>query len=406
MSLQTAQRPDAPDLAPEPRTVTINFGPQHPATHGTLRLVMDLDGETIVRCRPEIGFLHTGFEKLGETLNYNKFVTLSDRMNYLSPLANNIGFVNAVERMLGIQVTPRCAYFRVILAELSRIADHILCVGLAAMDVGAFTAMLYGFREREKLYDIFEYATGARLTTSFTRVGGMARDVPPGFDRMVQAFLEGLPRTLEDTERLLDKNRIWHQRTRGIGLLSREEAIHFGVTGPVLRASGVPWDLRRARPYLVYPDLDFDVITDDAGDCEARYRVRMKEIRQSMRIVKQAMARLPAGEMNVPDFRFTLPKKETVYKNMEALIYHFKIIMDGHGIRPAPGEIYDATESPNGELGFYIVADGTDKPWRVRVRPPSFVNYTPFPQMVVGQTLSDAVAVLGSLNVIAGELDR
>ncbi len=388
------------------KTLTINFGPQHPATHGTLRLVMELDGETIVGCRPEIGFLHTGFEKLGETLNYNKFVTLSDRMNYMSPLANNIGYVLAVEKFLGVHVTPRCSYYRVILAELSRIADHLVCVGLAAMDVGAFTAMLYAFREREKLYDIFEHATGARLTTSATRVGGMGRDVPPDFDRLVAAFLEGLPRTLDDVQGLLDKNRIWHQRTRGIGILSRADAVRFGVTGPLLRASGVAWDLRRARPYLCYPDLDFDIPTDDACDVEARYRVRLAEIKESARIVRQAMARLPAGPMNVSDPKIFLPPKDVVYKNMEALIYHFKLIMDGHGLRPPAGQIYDATESPNGELGFYLVSDGTEKPWRLRVRPPSFINYTAFPQMVAGQTISDAVAILGSLNIIAGELDR
>lgn len=367
---------------------------------------MELDGETIVACRPEIGFLHTGFEKLGETLNYNKFVTLSDRMNYMSPLANNIGYVLTVEKALGIRITPRCSYYRVILAELSRIADHMVCVGLAAMDVGAFTAMLYAFREREKLYDIFEHATGARLTTSGTRVGGMGRDVPEGFDRLVAAFLEGVPKTLDDIQGLLDKNRIWHQRTRGVGKLSAKDAAHFGVTGPVLRASGVAWDLRRARPYLCYPDLEFDVVTDSACDVEARYRVRLGEIRQSLRIVRQAMARLPAGPMNIEDPRIFLPKKEVVYRNMEALIYHFKLIMDGHGLRPPVGQVYDATETANGELGFYIVSDGTEKPWRLRVRPPSFINYTPFPKMVVGQTISDAVAILGSLNIIAGELDR
>ncbi len=398
--------PAAPDKAPKPKTLTLNFGPQHPATHGTLRLVLDIEGETIVRCRPEIGFLHTGFEKLGETLNYNKFVTLSDRMNYLSPLANNIGYVLAVEKFLGVQITPRCTYFRVILAELSRIADHALSVGLAAMDVGAFTAMLYAFRDREKLYDVFEYTTGARLTTSFTRVGGMARDVPQGFDTLVTTFLEGLTKTLDDVQGLLDKNRIWHQRTRGVGKLSREDAVAYGVTGPLLRASGMKWDLRRARPYLCYPDLEFDIPTDTACDTEARYRVRLAEIRESAKIVRQAMARLPAGEMNVQDPKIFLPKKEVVYKNMEALIYHFKLIMEGHGLRPPVGQIYEATESPNGELGFHLVSDGTDKPWRLRVRPPSFINYTAFPKMVEGQTISDAVATLGSLNIIAGELDR
>ena len=386
--------------------VILNFGPQHPATHGTLRLVLHLDGETIVKAEPEIGFLHTGFEKLGEHMTWQQYVTVTDRMNYLSPIANNIAWSLSVEKLLDLSVTKRCAAYRVILAEQSRIADHILSVGLEAMDLGAFSVFLYAFKEREKFYDLWEMASGARFTPSITRIGGMMREIPDGFCQATGRVLDDVEGTLSEIEGLLDRNRIWQKRTVGVGAVSPEDALSYGLTGPLLRASGVSYDVRRAFPYLNYDDYDFEVPVQSEGDVFARYRQRMAEMRESMGIIRQAMAALPGGEMNVNDPRVTLPRKEDVYTKMESLIAHFKLIMEGHGIRPPAGEAYVPTESPNGELGFFVVSDGTDKPFRVRVRPPSFVNYSAISRMLEGRLLADAVSILGSLNVIAGELDR
>jgi NADH dehydrogenase I D subunit len=394
-------------------TIAMNIGPQHPATHGTLRLKVELDGEVIVRCEPEIGFLHTGFEKLGEYRNYNQFVVISDRMNYLSPLNNNIGFAVACEELFRVQVPPRGQYLRVIMAELSRLADHVISIGLQGMDLGAFSVMLWTFIEREKLYDIFEAVTGARLTTSWTRVGGVFRDAPPDFPVMVRSFLAKFPAVLDECEHMLSRNRIFMDRCIGVGALTKEEAISCGVTGPMLRACGVPYDVRKARPYLCYDQLDFEIPTRPEGDVYARYLVRLAEMRQAIRIINQALDKLPGGGENkekLPvsslDHKVTLPPKDMVYNDMESLIHHFKITMPGHGVIPPKGEVYSCTEVPNGELGFYIVSDGTGLPYRVRVRPPSFYNYATFPQQVAGRMISDAVAVLASLNVIAGELDR
>jgi NADH dehydrogenase I D subunit len=388
------------------RRMVMNFGPQHPATHGTLRMVLELDGETIVKCTPDIGYLHTGFEKLGENMSFNQFVTVTDRMNYLSPLNNNIGFVTAVEEMLGLELPPRGKVIRVIMAELSRIADHILCCGLQAMDLGAFSVMLWCFRERERLYDIFETVTGGRLTTSYTRVGGLSRDLPDTVVPQIRDVCETVLATLDEVEKMLYGNRIFLERSKGIGILSAEEAIAWSWTGPILRACGVNWDLRRARPYLDYPTYDWEVVTRTEGDSFARFQVRMDEMRQSVRIVRQALDRLRPGPFCADDMKVALPDKASVYARMESLIHHFKIIMTGHGFAPAPGEYYGCTESPNGELGFYIVDTGEVRPWRVRVRPPSFINYTALPRLIEGRLLSDMVSVLSSLNVIAGELDR
>ena len=388
------------------QTLHLNLGPQHPACHGTLRLKVELDGEVIVKCDPEIGFLHTGFEKLGEYRSYNQFVVVTDRMNYLSPLNNNIGFSVACEELFGIQVPPRGQYLRVIMAELSRLADHVLCVGLQGMDLGAFSAMLWTFIEREKLYDIFEAVTGARLTTSWTRVGGVFRDVPADFPALVREFLDRFPPLLAEIETMLSSNRIFKDRTVGVGALSAEQAVAWGLTGPLLRASGVPYDVRRARPYLVYPELDFDIPVRYEGDAYARYLVRMEEMRQSVRIVRQALEKLPEGPVNVADHKVILPPKEKVYQDMESLIHHFEIVMQGHGLKPPVGEVYSCTESPNGELGFYLVSDGSGMPYRVRVRPPSLYAHQTLPAQVRGRMISDAVAALSSLNVIAGELDR
>ncbi len=391
-------------VAGEP--MTLNFGPQHPATHGTLRIVLELDGETITKVTSHIGYLHTGFEKLGEHLDYNQFIVVTDRMNYLSPLSNNFGYVLAVEKLMGIRVPKRCEYIRVILAELSRIADHLVWLGMGALDLGAFTIMLYGFREREKLYNIFEKMTGARLTTSYTRVGGVLRDVYKGFEEDVRRFIHQLPKTLKEVHTLLTRNRIWMDRTKDVGVMSAEDAIDYGFTGPCLRASGVEWDLRKVEPYSSYEDFDFDVPVGGNGDVYDRYLVRMEEMAQSCRIVQQALDNFPDGPVNVDDYKIVLPPKKDAYGNIEGLIHHFKIIMDGHGIQPPAGEVYCATESPNGELGFYIVSDGSGTAYRIRIRPPSFLHFQAVPHMVEGGMVSDLVAVLGSLNIIAGELDR
>ena len=384
----------------------LNFGPQHPATHGTLRLVLELDGETVVKATPHLGYLHTGFEKLGEHLDYNQYIVVTDRMNYLSPLSNNFGYVLAVEKLLGLEIPKRGQYVRVLMAELSRLADHLLWLGMGALDLGAFTAFLYGFKEREKLYSIFEKTTGARLTTSYTRVGGVLRDLYDGFEEDVNAFLSAFPKTLKEVHTLLTRNRIWMDRTKEVGVISSEDATSYGLTGPCLRASGVGHDLRKAEPYSSYEDFDFDVPVGDNGDVYDRYLVRMEEMVQSCHIIRQAMANLPEGSVNVPDNKIILPEKKDAYGHIEGLIHHFKIIMDGHGVQPPRGEIYSATESPNGELGFYIVSDGSGTAYRIRIRPPSLLQYQVVPHMVEGGMVSDIVAVLGSMNIIAGELDR
>lgn len=396
--------PDSDRVAGE--QMVLNFGPQHPATHGTLRIVLELDGETVLKATPHLGYLHTGFEKLGEHLDYNQFIVVTDRMNYLSPLSNNFGYVLAVEKLLGIQVPKRCEYIRVLMAELSRIADHLLWLGTAALDLGAFTVFLYSFREREKLYSIFEKTTGQRLTTSYTRVGGVLRDLYDGFEEDVQKFISEFPKALRETHTLLTRNRIWMDRTKEVGAISAEEAIGYGLTGPCLRATGIEHDLRKAEPYSSYDEFKFDVPVASHGDAYDRYLVRMEEMIQSCGIIQQALNNLPDGPVNVVDNKISLPEKEDAYGHIEGLIHHFKIIMDGHGVQPPVGETYCATESPNGELGFYIVSDGSGTAYRLRIRPPSFFHFQALPHMLEGGMVSDTVAVLGSLNVIAGELDR
>jgi NADH dehydrogenase I D subunit len=391
------------------KRMIVNFGPQHPATHGTLRAIMELEGEIIRSMDLEIGYLHSGFEKISEYRTYNQTVTVSDRMNYLSPLCNNVGLSCAIEKMMGITVTPRCAAIRIVLYELSRVADHILSVGLQAMDLGAFSVMLWAFIEREKLYDIFEAVTGARLTTSYTRVGGVMRDVPADFIPMVKAFIDAGRKTTREMEGMLNTNRIFVDRCKGVNWISKEDAISYGLTGPMLRACGVPHDLRRLQPYLGYEKLKFDVITEPGGDVWARYRVRVREIYESLDIIEQVLADFPEGPVNVDMPEVIIPTKTALNNpggGMEGLIYHFKNYMFGHGLKPASGEVYMGTEAPNGELGYYLVSDGTQKPWRWRVRGPSFYNYQAFPQMCLGQSLSDVVSGLSSLNIIAGELDR
>ncbi|MBL9122057.1 MAG: NADH dehydrogenase (quinone) subunit D [Planctomycetaceae bacterium] len=386
---------------------TLNFGPQHPATHTTLRLVLKLEGERVVDAIPDIGYLHSGFEKLGEHLDFNQYVTVTDRMNYISPMANNVAWHCAVEKLLGLELTPRCQYLRVIIAELARISDHLLCNGAVGLDVGAFTFFLYAFNQREKLYDIFEVLCGARFTNSYTRVGGALHDATPLFVEKVRAFLKSFPKTLDDMERLLNRNRIFVDRTKGVGVLSRDQATNLSCTGPIARASGVTRDLRKDEPYLAYADFDFNVCCATAGDCFARYLVRMAEMRESLKIVAQAIENLPAGPVNVGiDQRTALPNKKQVYSTIEGLISHFELVMSNRGFEVPAEEVYSAIESPNGELGFYIVGDGSDRAYRARCRPPSYIHFAVFPGLIRGHTLSDIVAVLGSLNIIAAELDR
>ena len=386
---------------------TLNFGPQHPATHTTLRIVLKLDGERVVDAIPDIGYLHSGFEKIGEHLDYNQYVTVTDRMNYISPMANNVAWHCAVEKLLGLELTPRCKYLRVIVAELARISDHLLCNGAVGLDVGAFTFFLYAFNQREALYDIFEVLCGARFTNSYTRVGGALHDATPLFVEKVRAFIRAFPKTLDDMERLLNRNRIFIDRTKGVGLLSKAEANNLSCTGPIARASGVTRDLRKDEPYLAYSDFDFNVCCATAGDCFARYLVRMAEMRESLKIVEQAIENLPSGPVNVGiDQRTALPNKKQVYSTIEGLISHFELKMSNRGFEVPVEESYSAIESPNGELGFYIVGDGSDRAYRARCRPPSYIHFSVFPRLIRGHTLSDIVAVLGSLNIIAAELDR
>ncbi len=398
---------------------TLNFGPQHPATHTTLRIVLELDGERIVRAVPHIGYLHSGFEKLGEHHDYNQYVTVTDRMNYLSPIHNNIVWHHAVEKLFDIELTPRCTVLRTIMGELARIQDHLLCAGAAALDLGAFTAFLYGFNEREYIYDICEYVSGARFTTSWTRVGGLNQDLPDEaiFKKMVKRFInDELPSTLADMEGLLNKNRIFIDRTAGIGTISTEDAIAWSLSGPVARSAGVKRDLRKDEPYLCYEKgwdgnaaepVGFKVPIMHEGDVYSRFRVRVEEMKQSREIIRQLIDRIPGGSVNTyDDEAIHIPDKSETYGSIEGLIHHFELIMTNRQWTSPVAECYGAQETANGELGFFLVSDGGPKPWRARCRPPSYINYQSFPKMMEGHMLSDLVAVLGSLNVIAAELDR
>ncbi len=406
MPLQLSE-PDADSMGRREGIWTLNFGPQHPATHTTLRLSLTLDGEEIVQGIPDIGYLHSGFEKLGEVLDFNQYVTIVDRMNYISPLANEIAWHHAVEKLLDIELTPRTKYLRTIFAELMRLHDHLLCVGACILDLGGATAFMYMFNERERIYEICEKASGQRFHTSFTRVGGLLFDVEADCLKMIRNFVDTFEKTYVDVDRLVTKNRIFIERTQGVGILTKEQAISGGATGPIARASGVTRDLRRDEPYLAYNDLDFDVICASAGDCFSRYQVRMLEMKESIKIIRQALDKLPAGPIYPPGSgKEVLPDKSQVYRSIEGLIHHFETIMPNRQPKVDKGGLYAATESPNGELGFYIVSDGTYRAYRARTRPPSLIHFALFPLMIRGCTLSDVVAVLGSLNIIAAELDR
>ncbi len=400
---------DEPELEHEAReaTWTLNFGPQHPATHTTLRLILELDGERIVKATPDIGYLHSGFEKLGEHLNFNQYVTIVDRKNYISPPMNEVAWHHAVETLLGVDLTPRCQYIRVIIGELARISDHLLCTGAAALDLGAFTAFLFAFNLREQIYDVYEEMSGYRFHPGYTRVGGVLYDFNDRVIERIRGVTKSFTSVYADMEKLLFKNRIFLDRLRGVGVLSKADAIAHSCTGPIARASGVTYDLRKDQPYLAYPEFDFEVPYTTEGDSWARFAVRMEEMRQSCRILEQALAKLPSGPVNAPIAeKFPMPDKATTYNSMEGLIQHFELIMPNRGIETPRDEVYAAIESPNGELGYYLVSDGSQTAWRVRTRPPSFVHFSVFPKVIQNHLLADVVAVLGSLSIIAAELDR
>jgi NADH dehydrogenase I D subunit len=384
--------------------VLINLGPSHPAMHGTLRVMCRVNGETIEDAQCEIGYLHRAIEKLGETKTYHQWIVYTDRLNYCSALNNNIAYCMAVENIMGIRVTERCMWIRMICFELSRIIDHIICVAINALDMGALTVFWLFYHWREEAYTMIESACGMRLTTSYARIGGMSYDLPDTFIPQLKKFIENFPAAIDEVEKLLTSNRIWIDRTKNVGTLSKEDALKFSVTGPCLRASGIDADLRRDRPYYGYSDVDFDVVVASNGDVYDRYLVRMEEMRQSLRILKQCIDKLPNGPLWVDDHRVKIPEKIDVYTKMEVLIHHFKIFMEG--INVPKGEAYTAVEGPNGELGFYVVSRGGPKAWRMRVKSPSFVLFQSFEQQIKGAKIPDAVSVLGSVNIIAGELDR
>ncbi len=386
-------------------TQTISIGPSHPATHGIIHLVARLDGERIVRAETMIGYLHRCFEKMAETHQWNQIVPYTDRLNYVSAMINGVGYVRTAERMLGIEVPDRGRLVRTILSEFSRIMDHCVCIGANLVDIGALTNFIYLYQNRENIYDLIEACCGARLTVSYVRVGGLAVDIPDDFVPRCRSLLESIPVFLRDVEKLVTNNRIVRQRLSGTGVVTREQAIAWGLTGPMLRSSGVAYDVRRARPYDFYDRFDWDVPISNDGDNFARYLVRLEEMRQSLKIIRQALDILPArGAVSSDDWRVVLPPKDAVYHDMESLIYHFKLVMEG--IRVPPGERYEWIEGGNGELGFYAISDGRGGPYRLKVRPPCFPNMAAFEHIVLGGTVSDAIATLGTLNVIAGELDR
>lgn len=384
--------------------VPLNIGPSHPAMHGTLRVMLELDGETIVRAMPEIGYLHRCFEKMAETHPYNQVIPYTDRLNYCSAPANNVGYCKTVEKLLGVEIPPKAQAMRVILCELSRIIDHIVAVGTGGVDLGALTAFFHLFTYREKVYNLFEKLCGARLTVSMTRVGGMAQDAPEGWFDDVLVFCKEMRAEVDEISKLLLDNKIFVKRTMGVAPVSAQDAIAWGYTGPLLRACGVNLDLRKTAPYYGYEALDFDVPVGTNGDIYDRYLVRIEEMRQSIRIVEQVCRNVPGGDYTIRDKGIVLPEKKDVYGNIEGLMNHFMLVIKG--LRPPVGETYDATEAPNGELGFYLISDGSANPYRLKVRPPCFAIYQSFPTVVKGWQLADAIATVASMNLIAGELDR
>ena len=384
--------------------MVLNMGPSHPATHGVLRLILELDGEIVTKCDPDIGYLHRGDEKIAENMHYNQFVPYTDRLDYLAPLANNVAYTCAVEKLMGWELPPRGQAIRVICCELARIASHMLGVGVCAMDVGAMTVFLYTFTEREKTYNLCEQLTGARFTTSYTRVGGQVRDLPDGFLSNLETFLDECSQTIDEISNLLDRNKIYLKRMIDIGTISADDAITWGMTGPNLRGSGVTRDLRKDNPYLGYENYDFDIPIGENGDCYDRYLCRMEEMRQSIRIIRQVIATLPGGSVNIADSKNMLPAKDKVLTSMEELIHHF--IVATQGIEAPAGEVYFGAENPKGELGFYINSKGGGVPHRMKIRSPSFVNLSILSHLMPGHMISDVPAILGSLDFVMGECDR
>ncbi len=393
--------------------MVLNMGPSHPATHGVLRLVLELDGEIITKATPDIGYLHRGDEKIAENMTYTQFIPYTDRLDYLAPLANNVAYALAVEKLMGIdhELPPRCQYIRVICCELARISSHLLGLGSMAMDVGALTVFLLTFTEREKIYNLIEALTGARFTTTYTRIGGVARDLPAGWVEQCRTFLGEVVVNIDETEKLLTRNKIFVDRNRDIGVISREAAIDYGLSGPNLRGSGVEFDLRKAHPYLVYDQLEFEVAAGSAGDCYDRYLVRIEEMRQSVGLLRQCLDKLPGGAgnaarepVNIPDGKTVLPSKYKVLTSMEELIHQFILVTQG--VNAPPGEVYFSAENPKGELGFYIHSKGGGTPNRLKIRSPSFCNLSILPLLMPGHMISDTVAIFGSLDFVMGECDR
>jgi NADH-quinone oxidoreductase subunit D len=391
--------------AGQAQTMVLNMGPQHPSTHGVLRVVLELDGETVIKARPEIGYLHTGIEKSCEALTYSQAITLTDRIDYLAPLSNNLGYCLAVEKLLGLEVPKRAQYIRVLLTEMTRLNSHLVWLGTHAMDLGATTIMLYCFREREEILKIFEMVSGQRMMTSYFRIGGLALEPPPGWLERVRRFIDMFPSRLDEYERILTKNRIWVMRTVGIGILEAKDAIALGISGPMLRAAGVAYDVRKFFPYSSYEDFDFDIPTRTEADSYARYLVRVAEIRESLKIIRQAMGKIPPqGPIQAEAPGIIPPQREKMKTEMEALIYHFKIFTEGFS--PPPGEVYQRVESPRGEAGYFVVSDGSPKPYRVKMRAPSFVNLQSLPKLCEGGLVADLIACIGTTDIVLGEVDR
>jgi NADH-quinone oxidoreductase subunit D len=401
---QMAAAAEAAQPQSGPRRMVLNMGPQHPSTHGVLRLVLDLDGENIVRCRLDIGYLHTGIEKEFEVKTYQQAVTLTDRVDYLAPLSMNLGYCLAVEKLLGLEIPPQAQWMRVMLTELTRLNSHLVWLGTHALDIGAMSMFLYCFREREDILRIFEMFSGQRMMTSYFRIGGLALEPPRGWHERVKKFIDVFPSRIDEYEDLLTENRIWMGRTRGVGVMALEDMLDLGVTGPMLRAAGLKIDARKDEPYSSYEKFDFEVPTRTESDVYARYQVRMEEMRQSVRIVRQAMDGMPSGPWKADDQHVVLPDREKMKTQMEALIYHFKIVTEG--FRVPEGEVYQAIESPRGELGFYVVSDGTAKPYRVHMRTPSFGNLQAVPKMVEGIMIANVIASIGSMDFVLGDTDR
>lgn len=382
----------------------LNMGPQHPATHGVLRIVLRLNGETIVNAVPELGYLHRGYEKLAENVTYNEFIPHTDRLDYIAPMSNNTAIALAIENSLGIEASPRAQWIRTLVSEMARISSHLMAMGATCLDLGAMTVFLWTFIEREKLYDLFQEICGARFTTSYTRIGGVANDIPDNVLEAIKKWLDEFPAKLKKSEGLVHRNKIFVDRMAGIGYLSKEKAIQLGATGPVLRGSGIARDLRRDNPYLVYNELDFDVITENDGDCLARYMVRIKEMYESAKIMHQILDKMPKGEVLSNKPKQVLPRKSEIYTKMEELIHDFMLI--NFGAAPEPGSTYTAIESPKGELGFYIVSDGTGHPWKLKMRSPSASNLQTLVEMAKGSMIADMVVIIGSVDPVMGEADK